>query len=526
MLLLLLLPVMALLKPTSLHCSFFDLGVYAWKSWTIAHGGLQQLFFEHAMPGLGLGGMLYAVFPSLYALLLLQSLLLLLPACCMYRVWRRTGADREAIWLVAYAAFFPVWYIGLFDFHVDALVLPLGYLFYQACFRERWGWAAASALTLCLVKEPYALSAAMCGAYLALKHRRWGMGAAVFLAGLAYFYAAMRWLIPLGSPQRTGVLGGSAFSWMGGTMGEQLGFILTHPLEVAAALFTPPGKTLYLLALFGSLAMAPLFAPLELMPALPQLAISLLSRQENYHALGHHYTAALVMPLTVAFAVGLPRALHAWERAGRRRGVLLAVAGFCLLAGNVLVSPSPVSRLFWTDKVWSYGWRAYLPTSRDRAIAQAITETVPPDPDVVVSCQNTLAHSRLFNRRLAYSFPEAVLQPQALPDFLDTGRPTPELAQYVVLDLRRPLYLVDKGCQWRSGPERELRGAPWDVLFTQAQGPPVTPWLGCGNAAFTDRFADILTQTLREFEPVRSFDGFAVLRRRTPTPDPDGGSLP
>jgi uncharacterized membrane protein len=513
---------MAWLRVEALHATFFDLGVYSWKSWGIAHGELGHLFFEHAMPWLGLGGLVYALCPAPQVLVLFQSLLLCLPAFFMFRALRN-GASREGLWLVAYVAYFPLWYIGLFDFHIDSLVIPLGYLFYSACFRGRWGWAAASALAMCLVKEPFALTAAMCGAYLVLKCRRRLLGTAVFLTGLTYFILAVRWFIPLASPQRLGILEGGAFSWMGRTVGEQLLFLVTHPVQAATALVTPSGKAIFVLALFGALAAVPLFAPLELLPALPQLAISLLSREENYYALGHHYTAALVIPLTAAFAVGLPRALWAWLKVGLRRRWLLAVAGGCLVASNVLISPSPVSRLFWTGKVWSYGMEAYLPTSRDREIARAIQEFIPDDPDAVVAFQNTLVHPRLVNRRYVFSFPEAVERPVVMPVFSRLGQTAPVQAEYVVLDLRRPLYLLDQGCQWRSGPDRELQGGNWASLFEGGGRFPATPWLGCQDEHFAGRFTDALKRTLRDFAPVAVFDGFAILRRNAPGQAGPGG---
>ena len=48
------------------------------------------------------------------------------------------------------------------------------------------------------------------------------------------------------------------------------------------------------------------------------------------------------------------------------RGRLFYVLLFgWILFGHIMMSPSPISRLFWSDKVWSYSWRAYVPTERD-----------------------------------------------------------------------------------------------------------------------------------------------------------------
>jgi len=70
-----------------------------------------------------------------------------------------------------------------------------------------------------------------------------------------------------------------------------------------------------------------------------------------------------------------------------------------------MLSPSPISRLFWTDKVWSYSWQAYVPTQRDAMMKAAMERYIPADPQVSVMTQNTVNWSHLAHREVYLYFP-------------------------------------------------------------------------------------------------------------------------
>lgn len=82
--------------------------------------------------------------------------------------------------------------------------------------------------------------------------------------------------------------------------------------------------------------------------------------------------------------------------------VLLAL---WILAGHVIPSPSAISRLFWSDKVWSYSWRAYVPTEREAMMKVAMLKYIPADPDVSVTTQNTVNWYYLADRKVYAPFP-------------------------------------------------------------------------------------------------------------------------
>jgi uncharacterized membrane protein len=353
---------------------------------------------------------------------------------------------------------------------------------------------------LALVKEPFALMSAACGVYIIcwqvvefVKRKKeqtiapYVTGCLLVAFGLIYFYVAVNIVSPLFTQGERMGIDGAAYSWLGSGITEIIFYIVCQPLKILAEIFGTPGKVIYLVTLFGSLAFVPLLSPLELIPALPVLAISLLSRMDNYYGIGNHYTAGLIAPLIVAFITGLPRAVRLAERFGlSQRAFLFSVVGI-MLAANILISPSPISRLFWTNKIWSYGYTAYLPDERSRMITEAVKKYIPSDPNVAVATQNSLNMSYLAKRKVYLPFPESVLEPHLLPDWNHPGKMRAVSADYVVLDLKRPLFLVDKGCDYQYGR--------------------------CRDRAFVERFMVVVAETKKMFSTVYENDGFMILKR-------------
>jgi hypothetical protein len=220
-------------------------------------------------------------------------------------------------------------------------------------------------------------------------------------------------------------------------------------------------KIAYVLALFGALGFISLLSPTPLIVAFPILAISLLSEIEGYYGLGNHYTVGLIAPIIFSFIGGLPRAKIIWHKIGFFWKRLpeswfapVLVSG--LVCTHIVLSPSPISRLFWSDKIWSYNYKAYIYTERDAMIKQAISDFIPADLDAVISIQNTINLAPLVQRQHFLLFPQGIDKEKKSPLFSDSYQPTEVIwkavtADYIVLDLKRPWFLLDKGCGWQYG---------------------------------------------------------------------------
>ena len=506
--------VMSSLKYYSLHSSLLDLGLFQSEIYgRIYFDGSNRATFQHVQWVIYVYTSMAQLLPVKYIpylLFFLQGAIILLPVFIIYYLLD----SNKLIW-IAYLLFFPIWFNALFDFHLDHLAILFTVMFFVFVQLERIGLATFSAIALVLVKEPFALQTAMCGIYLLGIHwnnsynsfeydsfsfkniKVYFYGVCLIVFGFGYFYIATSYIIPLYSGGQVAWLKSEAFSWLGSSISEMLWYMLTHPIEIIVEIFTTPGKVIYLVALFGALGFIPLLKPAPLIVALPILAISLLSRHEGYYGLGHHYTAGLIAPMIFAFAGGLPRAKMIWQRVGVG-GFRLPVKWFVpvlvtgLVAAHVALAPSPIGRLFWSDKVWAYSYQAYIPTERDAMIKQAIADFVPTDPEVVVSIQNTVNWAPLVQRRHFLLFPQGITEGQQVP-FFGKGLWPPEvewkpvMADYVVLDLKRPWFLVDKGCEWLYGK--------------------------CTNEEMAEKYLDWVAKSREVMHVVFEKDGFLILSR-------------
>lgn len=431
------------------------------------------------------------------ALLILQAFALALP---VKWIWNAYGS----LPALAYMLNFGVWYNALFDFHFDHLAIPILFVFFLSTERDQHYKAIFSGFFLLLVKEPFALQTAACGLYLLFIKRWIGSGILLLVTGIGYFYFSVKFLIPYPNLGAPGGFSSSAFSWMGSDIIEMSLFILSHPLEILSEILFTPGKRYYIIVVFGSIALVGFLRPAPLIVALPILGIALLSKSENYSGVAFHYTAGLIAPLIISFSKGLPVAKGIWSKFKLPRNLLPILIILGMLYIHVWHSPSPISLKFWDKKSWNYSYKAYLPTKRDGMIKDAIEQYIPKNKEVVVTSQNTVNLGRVADRKYYLIFPLGVLKPTELPywsklslrnfwEFIqDASEHAPPrenvLAEYVILDLKRPWFLMDQGCAWSAGK--------------------------CKNDQdFVKQFLDLVQQSKKLFNIVFEEDEFIILKR-------------
>jgi len=470
----------------------------------------QRLFYGHFQPLLYFYAKLYVIFPIEYLPVLLivaQSTTLCLSVFAVTRFFGNLSG-------IVMALYYPLWVNALFDFHIDHLSIPLIIGYFVACEYRRFSLAALSACFLVLVKEPFALQAVGCGCHLFylsklykfrdLKAQLRRLSLMVVLWGLGSFYFITQYVLPFYGNGMPGVLDSTAYSWLGFGLVEKMITVITEPHIIIYNILSTEGKLKYVLVVFGLLGFIPLLRPSALIVAFPILAISLLSNLENYYGFANHYTAGLIVPLIVAFRDGVISIQEKFNIQTQGRNVFSLIVLAFILFGHFAFASSPISRLFWSDKVWSYSWRAYYPTVRDATIKVAIAKFVPNDRFVSVSTQNTLNWGPLAHRRVYLPFPAGVLMPQEFPDwsnrdlstfllFVQTGYvPSPSVesvfADFVVLDLKRPWFVEALGCSWSYG--------------------------ACCNQKIASRFVELVLETRKQYDLVFENDGFIILSKK------------
>lgn len=540
-------------KVFSLHSSYFDLGIFHNIFYRMSMESEWQLAFSgHAHWFAFLYSFFYGILPlsaAPYFLVTSQAIFLLLPGFLFYRHFGIFPA-------FVYFTFFPIWMIAHFDFHFDHLAVPITMCFYLALLHRRVGLAVLSATMLMFVKEPFALQTAACGILMFLASlpgssicfQSEGKNSSIYLmvggvwlffSGLVYFVFAMYYLLPFFAPVGwEGALGTEAYGWLGTDLRSVLQTIITNPLLVALDIISTPAKLMYLAVVLGVLAFIPLLRPVFLIPAIPIFSIAMLSQLQNHYDYNSHYTAGLIIPAMFAFVHGLPRAEEVWGKAlslakksilvfrrwlpsmvfviktssrgedtvsadEDRRRVFYVLLIFWVLIWHAMLTPSPISRLFWSDKVWSYRWQAYLPTERNAMIKNAIENFVPTGEDVPVTTQNTLNYGPIGSRKIYLPFPLGIADVHNTVDwssrtvndfwfFLLTGYKPVLLtnnhySEYIILDLKRPYFLIDRGCEW---------------VYSE-----------CRDEEMERKFIEWLSIAQMSYHKVFDQDGFMILRR-------------
>jgi len=448
-----------LAKYFTLHSSFCDLGIF---STNIFNAGIEEswrCFFGHSH--------IYQIFYANFAplnfssslLIFLQSLAILSSLRIIYAIEKKYLFINSIVFLLCYG----VWYNAFFDFHYDHLAIPLGFIFYYFSQKNKFKYAVLVGILISFIKEPFALMTSFMGLYLILKHKKYFLGVLLILYGAGYFYIATYYVIPFFTPTYE-VVGASKGAFAnGGSLVDIAFYPILHFSSFIMDILTTK-KIIYLIALLTSFGLfVVIFSPLELIPALPLLAISMLSNIENYYWYNTHYTAPLIAPFMVAFIYGLPKYILFLKKYffyfDSDKKIILFIF-IPILISHILFSPSPMSRFFWINKLPSFYYTAYMPSKRNNIIKQALMTYIPNDPNIAVSTQNSLHWDYLAQRKYYFLYPQGVSSTIRV-ESIDVKNPVILItsllkndksvihiknikADFVVIDFNRPLFLGDR----------------------------------------------------------------------------------
>jgi len=367
-----------------------------------------------------------------------------------------------------YSVNLPIWIMTLFDFHLDVLILPL--IFFCYLFYDKGNYFRVSIATvlICMIKEPYALVSSFFGLYILIDQvnkkniRAFYLGIFVFLFGIFWFFIAVIYIMPKFNSGNYGALSSNAYSWI----------LNINTLININALFDYNyiNKLLFLILPFSILGFIPIFQPKYLIPAMPIFLIGILSLNKNYFDYNNHYLAATSIPLLIALNNFISNSLY-------KNGIKIYVV-VCSLCGLIYLGSTPISRLFWNDKISEYSWRAYIPSERKLEISKLLIKHIPRDTAIAVSTQNNISTSELSSRNYYYLFPQGV-------KFDDSLSSNTKIADYVILDTKIPLFINADGCSWYFGK--------------------------CHDEVIVNKYFDYISR-LTNYELILNFDGFMIYK--------------
>ncbi|MBM3266866.1 MAG: DUF2079 domain-containing protein [Candidatus Sericytochromatia bacterium] len=298
----------------ALHWSnLWDLGIFDQALWLLSQGREPvvttigfHILGDHAAFILYPLALAYRVWPDVHWLFALQAGALALSSLPLAALARQQGLDPR--WTTAVCAaglLYPaVFNVAMYDFHPECFAVPALLWALWAGQAGRHGHLAAAVVIALSTKEVMGLTVAGLGAFLWLRGTR-RAGAAVGVAGLAWFGAATLWIIPHFTGHLPGAVG--RYDWL----------LRAPPLVIFERLFGLP-TWIYLALLLLPVAVGLRWrAAAYALPALPLLLLNVLSAASEQRDLIHQYTVPifpfLLAWLVASLALGPPRRLKpAW----------------------------------------------------------------------------------------------------------------------------------------------------------------------------------------------------------------------
>lgn len=391
----------------------YDIAIFNQATWLLAHGEtpfvtvrIINIFGDHASLNLLLLAPLSRLWPfaPVTFLYFVQAAVVSLSAVPLYRLGRLAGV-RPGLALCGSGAFAlsPLTQNVGYEFHPEALAIPLLLWAVVAAWEERWVVFGVAAGLAALAKEDIPLVLVFLGLWVWLVRRHRRAGLVTMAAAAAVFLIETRLLIPAAGG---GYLYYGRFAEFGQGAAQILVGMATHPHRVLGGLLGTKGLP-YLAVLAVCMPLA-LLAPRMLIPAVPTVLINVLSGFPPQRNIENHYIAPALAFLAAASMLGLGTLDRLWARVQvdaptRGRGVA-ALAGLALLpalATNLLFSSAQPDRPAFRDVV-----QRSPHTDRLEEAARLIP------PDAVVSAgYYQVAH--VSDRPVVYFFPV----PFAYPPF-------------------------------------------------------------------------------------------------------------
>ena len=423
---------LALRRHAALATNGMDLGNVDQALWNTAHGHF--LAFTNMAPvtnrlalhvepillllvpfyWLGLGG------PGL--LLVLQAVVVALGAWPVYWLARDELPSPHG-WL---HLVFPLAYLlapalqaaVLYDFHAVTLAPTLLLLAFYYMESERpWRYALFAALAVAC-KEDMALAVAALGVYGLLVDRRWRWGLLTILLAGAWFGLAVFTIQPAFSPTG-GNVQADRYAWLGSTPAAMMETFFRHPGVVWQHVWQTANLPGYLAGLLWPTGFLAVFGPLAWLPALPSLAVNLLSDNPfSWRLEDFHYAAPIVPFVFIAAVHGIHRLA---VLAGRVRPslsrVLVVMACIWLVLASVAYS-------------WARGFSPFSlafqswPATEHAHRASAVFDQVP--VDAVLFAQSNL-NPHVSQRPVLYQDPAVAGQLlEETPAPVAAGLPAPD----------------------------------------------------------------------------------------------------
>ncbi len=319
----------SILRYETFKATAFDLGNLDQVIWNTLHGRFFQftnqsidwygpptrlaIHFEPIIIPLSL---LYLIRADPRTLLIFQTLVLVtgaLPVFLLTRTYIPRWPLLAAMLAGVYLTMPSLLGLNLFDFHPVSLATPLLLYAFLALANRRYGWCVVACVVASACKEDIPFAVAMFGLLAIWRYKAPRLGSALFVMGIVWGLLAFLVIIPHFYPGAQHNNFWYRYEVLGSTPAVAIVNLLLHPWLIFTTFITID-RVYYLASLLRNNGFLALLAPEWLLPAVPSLAVNLLSVDPLLYSGVYHYNAAIIPCIMMAAIHGTQRALVIWQR--------------------------------------------------------------------------------------------------------------------------------------------------------------------------------------------------------------------
>lgn len=418
--------------------SNYDFGIFFNKVKFISDGNYSYLFHGHSNFFL----LFFAIIKKFISLKATIYISLLFKVICILIlcIWIKKYLDIYSS--LAYLSFFPVWFILLTNYKIDYLIIPLSFFCFYYLNKKKYFQTAILSFLIILLKEFYASFVFCLGFYLLLSRDKNKIDylfaiSLIIISCLLFFYFTH--YVILTSAWNNEVNNNDNFYDK-----NIFKFFLSFPNLIFDNLFQDRNfiltKIKFYLYPFLSLLFINFFFLKYLIFFFPIFLLSVLSPDLNHSGYGHHYYAMIIAPSIYAF--------YDFTRSKKTKNLFFKTKNLILiflLASNVLISPSFIGRLFWTDKIEKYNYKIYLPKNESKNLRYFLKNNI--SSDLVIVSQNNVLNENIIDQNMMLTFPQGVFNKFKMPKYNKKKQNEFISADVIILNLNKEFYLIDRSCE-------------------------------------------------------------------------------
>lgn len=347
---------LTILRYDTFKATAFDLGNMDQAVWNTLHGrpfvftnqgadwyGPSTRLAQHVEPIILPLSLLYIFGADPRILLVFQTLALMsgaLPVFLLTRKYIPIWPLFAAVMSIAYLFTPALLGVNIFDFHPVSLATPLLLYAVLALTHRRYIWFLVACVLAAACKEEIPLVIALFGILVIWKYRLPRLGTALIIGGVLWSGLAFGVIMPHFYPGTQHNNFWYRYEMLGATPKDAMINVLLHPWILVV--FITLDRIYYLGNLCRSTGFFALLAPEWLLPALPSLAITLLSTDPLLYSGVYHYNAAVIPFIMLAAIHGARRAILVWQGWREEKAWVVPRGKDAIYAHNESATETPV----------------------------------------------------------------------------------------------------------------------------------------------------------------------------------------